>query len=754
MFAAAALIATALAALPEPSVDDPISLLGEAATSYRLPLSDATLTALAQRDHLAALAGLEATDTSGFSGRQTSDFYFLKAWTLLRGDSPQQAKEYLTHVLVNTSAPEDHRHLTAGEIHLAGGEPLEAARSFDQISPDNPIYARAQLQLAAAHKKAGATKAAMDIYRALGERSDPSEGGEIALWALVAKAGESNPKSRPWLARLYTMYPLTDGGKGSAAALNQHHGGPTSTERGERTYRLMELGAWRSVVDSVASRLGEYPLPSPLACRVHYALGRSQFKLNRVTDAAATLAQVGQHCQGVDDDLGPKALYIAGKSLERKKAWAQAAQTYAQIPERYPDHSMADDGYALGGIAWIEAGDPTKASDLWSRQADAYPTGDMAGEGFWRLAWLAYQTGDTAQAINWADRMTAEVPLLVDPIHVTGAMYWAARWRIYPEVKNPSQLSSDAEDVEEGVAGLVRLIADHPESFYAIHATNRLREISPASLSTIPAKGVIEPAETWSVRQVFADHPAAKRGIALARLGLASEAAAEFRQLGARLTPSEKALTASIAERADPVGAFDGLQHFLLKHPPSTLGPDRDRILALAFPDRYWAEVQSVTTEYDYDPRIFHALVREESSFNKDIRSWAGARGLSQLMPATAKRVAGWLGRTVSKTTITDPELNLAIGSRYLHYLFDHFDNNPFLAVAGYNAGEGNVGKWVTRFGNVPSDEFVEHIPFRETRHYVKRVLGTYRTYSLINEPDVHGPDWARINHRIQPSRH
>ena len=157
------------------------------------------------------------------------------------------------------------------------------------------------------------------------------------------------------------------------------------------------------------------------------------------------------------------------------------------------------------------------------------------------------------------------------------------------------------------------------------------------------------------MRAVFAEHPSTQRELALARLGLASEAWAELKQLGRSVTPSEKALIASIANRADPVRAFDSLQHFLMKYPPSTLGPDRDRILEVAYPDRYWSLIQEVSAEYDYDPRIFHALVREESGFNKDIRSWAGAKGLSQLMPATAKQVAGWLGRSVSSATIWDP---------------------------------------------------------------------------------------------------
>ena len=550
----------------------------------------------------------------------------------------------------------------------------------------------------------------MDIYRKLGERDDPAEGGDIALWALVQKTGLSNPKSAAWLRRLYTQYPLTEAG-GSTTALKQHHGGPSTQDRGERTYRLMELGAWRSVVGMVSDRLGDYPLPTPLGCRVRYAYGRSQYKRNHVTDAARILTAVGERCESVTKQLGPKALYIAGKSLERKKAWAEAAQVYAQIPERYPEHSMADDGYALGGIAWVEAGQPAKAKQLWSKQADTYPTGDMAGEGLapgpvgipgWRLRG-GHQLGHSDGC---------EVPIETDPVHVIGAKYWAARWHIYPDVNNPDLQNPNLEDVGQGIEALAALLGEHPTSFYAIHASNRLRELAPEVLASIPPTPPIAPTDTWSVRKEFADHPATQRGLALARMGLASEAWAEFKQLGKAVTPSEKALIASIANRADPVRAFDELQHFLLKYPPSTLGPDRDRILEVAFPDRYWSMIQQVSAEYDYDARIFHSLVREESGFNKDIRSWAGAKGLSQLMPATAKRVAGWLGRSVSSATIKDPELNLAIGSRYLHYLFDYFDDNAFLAVAGYNAGEGNVGKWVKRFGHIPSDEFVEHIHF------------------------------------------
>ena len=122
----------------------------------------------------------------------------------------------------------------------------------------------------------------------------------------------------------------------------------------------------------------------------------------------------------------------------------------------------------------------------------------------------------------------------------------------------------------------------------------------------------------------------------------------------------------------------------------------------MAYPDRYWSLIKQVGAEYDYDLRIFIARWgRLQQGY-----SFLGRReGLSQLVPATGKRYE--LARTVRVFTYglgsTSPS---EVGTCYL---FDHFDNNAFLAVAGYNAGEGNVGKWVKRFGHIPSDEFVEH---------------------------------------------
>ncbi|NOY25168.1 MAG: lytic transglycosylase domain-containing protein, partial [Oligoflexia bacterium] len=193
----------------------------------------------------------------------------------------------------------------------------------------------------------------------------------------------------------------------------------------------------------------------------------------------------------------------------------------------------------------------------------------------------------------------------------------------------------------------------------------------------------------------------------LARLGLQSEALAELQQPAEdTLTPSERAVQADILARADPIAAHNRLHRYLLHHPAETLGIDRDHLVRRAFPDLYWDEVQAASADADFDPRVFHALVREESSFNPNARSWAGARGLSQLMPRTAQHVAAKMGLHVTTAQLSDPALNLRIGSHYYNDLVKRFDGNVFLATPSYNAGPGNVKKWLDAAPDQPTDEF------------------------------------------------
>lgn len=145
---------------------------------------------------------------------------------------------------------------------------------------------------------------------------------------------------------------------------------------------------------------------------------------------------------------------------------------------------------------------------------------------------------------------------------------------------------------------------------------------------------------------------------------------------------------------------------------------------------------------YDYpgkpEKALILAIARQESNFDETARSHAGARGLMQLMPATARAVSRQMRISYSRDALTDdPAYNISLGSRYLEDLIDQFDGSYIMAIAGYNAGPHRVRRWVREFGDPRTDDidpidWIEQIPFTETRNYVQRVMENLQVYRAI----------------------
>lgn len=151
--------------------------------------------------------------------------------------------------------------------------------------------------------------------------------------------------------------------------------------------------------------------------------------------------------------------------------------------------------------------------------------------------------------------------------------------------------------------------------------------------------------------------------------------------------------------------------------------------LKLRFPILYADTIERASRRTSIKPQLIYAMIRQESLFQNDAKSSAGAKGLMQLMPSTAHFVAQTL-RQPSPTgnKLYDPTTNIHLGSAYLHRLFKNFSQNPLLAIAAYNAGPNRVKKWLPLHESINADIWIETIPWRETRNYVKNVL----TYTMI----------------------
>jgi len=157
-----------------------------------------------------------------------------------------------------------------------------------------------------------------------------------------------------------------------------------------------------------------------------------------------------------------------------------------------------------------------------------------------------------------------------------------------------------------------------------------------------------------------------------------------------------------------------------------------ERILKYLYPIKFEEEVYKYSEELDIDPMLTFAIIKTESNFKEQVVSRSGAIGIMQLMESTAKEQAKKLDIKYSKEILYDAEINLKIGLNYFNTLLDYYNQNYILAFAAYNAGLGNVQKWISE-GTIKLDgSDIENIPLKETNMYVRKIIKNYEIYKKL----------------------
>ena len=152
----------------------------------------------------------------------------------------------------------------------------------------------------------------------------------------------------------------------------------------------------------------------------------------------------------------------------------------------------------------------------------------------------------------------------------------------------------------------------------------------------------------------------------------------------------------------------------------------------LAYPLHYVEEINTAAEKLNLSPFYLISIIKEESHFDTEAKSVTNAMGLMQIMPDTANYVASKLQLPLySLSNLNDVKTNIYIGSNYINYLNEKF-KNYILVTAAYNAGEGTVSRWLKTYSLSDYDEFIENIPYEETKNYVRRVFRTYHLYNKI----------------------
>ncbi len=232
----------------------------------------------------------------------------------------------------------------------------------------------------------------------------------------------------------------------------------------------------------------------------------------------------------------------------------------------------------------------------------------------------------------------------------------------------------------------------------------------------------------------IAQRPDARRSRELLLLKRTVDARREWRQM-LKILPLEHLATA--AQLAH------GWQWHNIVIATLAKSPQRDD-LRLRFPLAFNKQITRAAKQSGLSPARIYSVIRQESAFMTAARSSAGAQGLMQILPTTARYVARKIHQTYTGvSSLRVPAKNLQLGSAYLKKLQDRFDDHPVLASAAYNAGPTRVRRWLPRHMDVSSDVWIENIPFAETREYLRRVLSYQLIYAhrLENTPIRMG-DW------------
>ena len=159
----------------------------------------------------------------------------------------------------------------------------------------------------------------------------------------------------------------------------------------------------------------------------------------------------------------------------------------------------------------------------------------------------------------------------------------------------------------------------------------------------------------------------------------------------------------------------------------------KDTILKKIYKQNYSEYVYKYSEENEIDPLLTFAIIKAESNFKRNIKSSSGAIGLMQLMEATAVEMANEIGEEIPVTeALYNPEINIKIGIKYYANLLKHYDGNMYLALAAYNAGMGNVDKWIEEGILEKDGSNIENIPYKETNNYVRKITRDYKIYKNL----------------------
>jgi soluble lytic murein transglycosylase len=604
------------------------------------------------------------------------------------------------------------------EVSIAGE--LERLRDLPAPSPLASraivLHAKALIDL---KDPAEAVRILRDHYGEL-----PQPDADLTL-AMAYEAASDPINSAAYYQRVYFGYPDTEAAERASAALvllkasmGAAYPPPTAAqmlERGNKWLAAHEYGRARQEFNSLVSELAGSDRD---LARV--GVGVADFQRGEAAAAYRYLESLELEHSEADAER----LYYLAECQRHTNAGDDMLATVKRLSQQYPHSPWRLKALVSAGNCYLLQNRPDVYEPLFKTAYETFPDDPAAPNCHWKVAWADY----VQRRKDAAERLREQVERYPSDPRTGAALYFLGR------------LSETENDFAGARAYYKKIVDLYPNYYYSIRASERLADSKIVAAQSSPKVAETLARIEFPERRVPAERePTAvtklriERAHLLAAAGFQDLAESELR-FGARHDGQPQLLAMELARTADsPYQALRYMKSFAPDYLATPFDQMPRRFWELLFPMPYQKDLVRNAKVQNLDPYVVAALIRQESEFNPKAISHKNAYGLTQLLPATGKQMAKKNGvRRFRTSMLFQPSTNLQLGSRYLRSMLDEWGGKWEQTLASYNAGKTRVDDWVNWAAFQEPAEFVETIPFTETREYVQAVLRNAAIYRRL----------------------
>jgi TolA-binding protein len=652
--------------------------------------------------------------------------YYYLAKSLLMQEKYNQAEEYYLKLIENypDSIWVEKASIEYADVFYIKEDYATAESEYDKFQttfPDSTYKPYCLFQLAYCQEKNGKKEAAFNNYKEIWLKYPLNEYSDYSLVNLNRIADE-DPLIEPFI--------------------------PEANQLFARGGIFFDAYQYNNAMDEYNRILQEDysgSLTQELHSKTLFQIGMCYYRLLDYSHARDYLIRAYE--KSPSGSIADDSLYFTAMALTNLNATDDAISYYQRLVKLFPSSNFSDDALYRIGRIYSQRGDFTNAASYFKRVHTEYPSGDKLADALWELGLIQYRAGDysSARATFSSYASSHEGTQLGEK-----GLFWTAKCSqkmgenntaasLYQKIVNLNSYSYYTFAAAE-------MLKNMNISVEIKKINNNLNPENPGISNILPDVYSILEEENHNYNtdennsdghtNISHSHSHINKAIEFLKLGFLNSASLEIEAGKKEIEESPSKIlgiatlyfkSSNYSNSINMIGKnFKKLKSILDKN-------HTDYLYYLYYPYGFKEYVQKYSSQYNVDPLFILAVIRQESNFMPDAISYAGARGLMQIMPSTGESIARQLGiSNYNVNMLTDPDINIKMGTFYLRQQLDNFNQNKFYCAGAYNGGPGRMSGWVSDRGNMDIDEFIESITYEQTREYVKRVIGNYYFYQML----------------------